>query len=322
MNYLKAYNILVERGKKRQSGTTGKLKGYHLHHILPKCIGGNDTPDNLTLLTRKEHYICHLLLVKIYENIVSDVELSYLIRASRFIKPKKLFNGLQDENTAVILSAMQVEFIVASGYKKYIEKGYNVTRCRFCERQTLLKAGDDSCTCRICKITDTGSQYKYNECLCGCGFSTCNKHYRWIKNHITVCACGCGNTKKVSQNVISEKLYLHGHNGNDQTHQKTSKSIKRYLDNLQPHEMQQRVQNLVNCDQIKKGSRISDTKSSVILVTHPDGSQNLVKSNELRECYNVCMSSVLYFIRSNNGIQRKTGNRFEIVKRGINGRDL
>ena len=37
---------------------------YHLHHILPHCLGGSDLEDNLVLLTPREHYISHLLLTQ------------------------------------------------------------------------------------------------------------------------------------------------------------------------------------------------------------------------------------------------------------------
>lgn len=39
------------------------------HHIIPKCMGGPDTPDNLVRLTAKEHFIAHLLLSKMTEGI-------------------------------------------------------------------------------------------------------------------------------------------------------------------------------------------------------------------------------------------------------------
>lgn len=38
------------------------------HHIIPKSEGGHDRPDNLVNLTAREHYICHLLLAKIYDD--------------------------------------------------------------------------------------------------------------------------------------------------------------------------------------------------------------------------------------------------------------
>lgn len=38
------------------------------HHIKPKSEGGTNDKDNLVLLTAREHYICHLLLAKIYDD--------------------------------------------------------------------------------------------------------------------------------------------------------------------------------------------------------------------------------------------------------------
>lgn len=38
---------------------------FERHHIIPRCMSGTDTIDNLVLLTPREHYICHLLLTKI-----------------------------------------------------------------------------------------------------------------------------------------------------------------------------------------------------------------------------------------------------------------
>lgn len=35
-----------------------------LHHILPRSLGGDDSPDNLVNLTAREHFICHILLTK------------------------------------------------------------------------------------------------------------------------------------------------------------------------------------------------------------------------------------------------------------------
>jgi len=36
---------------------------YENHHIIPKCLGGNDSKSNLVKLTAKEHFVCHHLLV-------------------------------------------------------------------------------------------------------------------------------------------------------------------------------------------------------------------------------------------------------------------
>ena len=39
------------------------------HHIIPKCMGGHDTQDNLVRLLAKEHYFAHLLLTKMTEGV-------------------------------------------------------------------------------------------------------------------------------------------------------------------------------------------------------------------------------------------------------------
>lgn len=61
MNYEAHYNTLIKRGKERV------LSGYtETHHILPRCMGGGDDPENLVKLTPEEHFIAHKLLVKMY----------------------------------------------------------------------------------------------------------------------------------------------------------------------------------------------------------------------------------------------------------------
>lgn len=63
MDYQKIYDLLCERGKQKR-----KLNGYcETHHIVPRCMGGNNEESNLTVLTYREHFIAHLLLTKIYK---------------------------------------------------------------------------------------------------------------------------------------------------------------------------------------------------------------------------------------------------------------
>lgn len=61
MNYAKIYERIIERALCRN------IVGYtEKHHIVPRCLGGTNDKDNLVLLTAKEHFICHLLLTKMY----------------------------------------------------------------------------------------------------------------------------------------------------------------------------------------------------------------------------------------------------------------
>jgi hypothetical protein len=61
MNYLAIYNRLIDRGKDRNTEDFTEI-----HHIIPRCMGGNDSSENLVRLTPEEHYVAHQLLVKIY----------------------------------------------------------------------------------------------------------------------------------------------------------------------------------------------------------------------------------------------------------------
>lgn len=62
MNYEKHYNLLIERARNRNLGTTYTEK----HHVVPKCMGGNNSKSNLARLTPEEHYVAHQLLCKMF----------------------------------------------------------------------------------------------------------------------------------------------------------------------------------------------------------------------------------------------------------------
>jgi len=61
MDYSKIYIELIERSFDRE------LDCYtEKHHVIPRCLGGDDKERNIAVLTPEEHYICHQLLVKIF----------------------------------------------------------------------------------------------------------------------------------------------------------------------------------------------------------------------------------------------------------------
>jgi hypothetical protein len=77
MNYTAIYERLIYRGKnsnrKRFKKSNPKYVYYERHHIIPKCMNGSDDPENLVLLTPEEHWVAHLLLVKIHPEVSSLV---------------------------------------------------------------------------------------------------------------------------------------------------------------------------------------------------------------------------------------------------------
>ena len=63
MNYIRVYWSIIH------NRLHNKVDGYvEHHHIIPRSEGGPDNNDNIVALTAREHYICHLLLAKIYND--------------------------------------------------------------------------------------------------------------------------------------------------------------------------------------------------------------------------------------------------------------
>jgi len=83
VNYKKIHDSIIERAQKRL------LDGYYeKHHIIPRCMGGLNDPDNLVNLTPEEHYIVHQLLVKMYPNNYT------LIKAAAMMVPNRPNNKM------------------------------------------------------------------------------------------------------------------------------------------------------------------------------------------------------------------------------------
>jgi len=72
MNYQRIYDQIIDRAKKENRTKEKGGAYYERHHIIPKCMGGEGeiaqwrTHPNIVLLTAREHFLAHLLLVEIY----------------------------------------------------------------------------------------------------------------------------------------------------------------------------------------------------------------------------------------------------------------
>lgn len=62
MDYQRIYTQLILKRKEQPISKECSEK----HHIIPRCMKGNDCAENLIRLTFREHFIAHQLLVKIY----------------------------------------------------------------------------------------------------------------------------------------------------------------------------------------------------------------------------------------------------------------
>lgn len=61
MNYTKIYNQIISNSQSRSDPVT-----YEKHHIIPRCLGGSNAKSNIVKLSPREHFVCHLLLAKMY----------------------------------------------------------------------------------------------------------------------------------------------------------------------------------------------------------------------------------------------------------------
>lgn len=66
--YFKIYQQIINRARIFNFGSRADAKKHHgyveRHHVIPKSLDGCDTPSNLVYLTAREHFICHMLLIR------------------------------------------------------------------------------------------------------------------------------------------------------------------------------------------------------------------------------------------------------------------
>ena len=97
--YRKWYNSIICTAQNRV------LDCYtETHHILPKSLGGTDNLENLVKLTAREHFICHMLLVKFIE----EKDRNKMVRAVIMMKAS---NNLQDRYiNSRLYEKMRIDF--------------------------------------------------------------------------------------------------------------------------------------------------------------------------------------------------------------------
>jgi hypothetical protein len=61
LNYSRIYDELISD---RRANPPNEDEYYEVHHIVPRCMGGGDEPENLVKLRPGDHFFAHLLLAK------------------------------------------------------------------------------------------------------------------------------------------------------------------------------------------------------------------------------------------------------------------
>lgn len=81
--YTKWYFQIIESAKNQNH------EKYETHHIVPRCLGGSDSPENLVRLSYRQHYIAHALLTKMHDS----PKIANAFWQMSFKNKKKYFNS-------------------------------------------------------------------------------------------------------------------------------------------------------------------------------------------------------------------------------------
>lgn len=119
MDYNKKYHELINS---RQNLNRKKTSDnyFEKHHILPISLGGSNEKTNLVLLTAKEHFVAHLLLVHCFEGAAKKKMIWALWGMQRKSKGQKRILSASQYETARLLFSKIVKGKAVS--KEVIEK--------------------------------------------------------------------------------------------------------------------------------------------------------------------------------------------------------
>ncbi|MCS7316845.1 MAG: HNH endonuclease [Candidatus Dojkabacteria bacterium] len=171
MNYEKIYYKLIKKAKNRSLESNIK---YEKHHVIPRCLGGSNKKENIVYLTYREHFLAHLLLLKIYDNHPKLLKACMMMGVGRqnsrkysWLKEKfsnlrreeiKIFNPtknkkwISNEKETLLVEKKEAENLVKQGLYVY-GKSKNVFFCDKCKK--LLKSN-----CKSCRIEKIKNKYK------------------------------------------------------------------------------------------------------------------------------------------------------------------
>jgi len=122
MNYLKHYELLINRAKNRI-----KLYGYiEKHHIVPRCAGGTDDAENICELTAEEHYVAHQLLAKMNPDNVGLWSACKLMSKRCEVTNNKVYGWIRKKSNILVGKSISKSYVdkkdkiaLLAGFKNY-----------------------------------------------------------------------------------------------------------------------------------------------------------------------------------------------------------
>lgn len=217
MNYKEIYESIILRAKTRQQPDCYTEK----HHVVPRCMGGDDNESNLAILTPEEHYVCHQLLVKIYPN---SIKLLYAARCMCYLTNKgpkrnnkfygwlrrKITNGviircLQCDKQLYVPRCMQSRkfcskkckgYYMTSKFKltcKHCFKEFSVIKshcntAKYCSRACHNATNNTNFTCIVCSTTKVIMRSRFKDskkyCSVRCANTGKKKDFKQLREQI------------------------------------------------------------------------------------------------------------------------------------------
>ena len=99
------------------------------HHILPRSLGGTDDKSNLVNLLAREHFICHLLLTKMYKK--ESIEWIKMIKAFEYM------------------------YSMSSNHQRYSDnKWYEYLKINYSKAQSLNQSGEGNSQYGKCWVSN------------------------------------------------------------------------------------------------------------------------------------------------------------------------
>lgn len=125
MNYIcNYYDYMIHvstLNRKKRAREDPDFVYYELHHIMPRSIYPDlaSHPENVVLLTAREHFLAHYLLTKIYSNGIEHQKMVYAFAAFQRGRNKNVMNcGGIVYNNSRLWAKSREEFAILVGISK------------------------------------------------------------------------------------------------------------------------------------------------------------------------------------------------------------
>jgi len=204
--YIERYNKFITSIKRN---SIEKNQKYETHHIIPRCLGGSDNPENLLKMTPRQHFIAHWMLWKCYpetglchaffmmcnkknQRINSKtyqlLKLEHSSKMNIMMKTKNPMWGLKDEQKKIRNEKISKSTLGVKKSKEFCEK--NRIRQNLPENKKIKSdqakkylKNKDNYDKRIEQLSSIRTPNHYEN------MSILFKRYRWYTNGIKTIRC-------------------------------------------------------------------------------------------------------------------------------------